>query len=259
MSYWLFVVIFLFFIGCASTKEVKKEETPIVKKLIEPEDTITVASLNLASRSKKIEKDDIAQLAKMLKRENVHILTLEEVTRYPELTTRLDIVDELKKKTEMYAAFGETINLSGKQTGNAVFSVYPLRSSQSTPYEGLKSKSFASAFQAIVDCGVRDVLIISTHLPEKVTDDDQTKCVNTLVRLKTNYGNRPMIIAGNLPTSSIFIKISDFQTILSKESPESLFWFSNDGSLKLVSQKVEKSSLGTLFIVHLGIFRPPQP
>lgn len=258
--YTLLLSFSLLLLGCPSTKEIKKEEPPpTVKKPIEPEDTITVASLNLANLSKKIEKEDIVQLAKILKRENIHILALEAVTRYPELTTRVDIVDELKAKTEMYSAFGETINLSGKQTGNAVFSVYPIRSSQSTLYEGLQSKSLESAFQAIIDCGVRDVVVISTHLPEKATDADQKTCVNTLTSLKSFYPNRPMIIAGNLPSSAAYRKMNDFQIAPSKESPTSLLWFLNDGSLKVVSQNTEKSSLGTLLIVQFGIFRQPQP
>jgi endonuclease/exonuclease/phosphatase family metal-dependent hydrolase len=250
----------LFLLGCSSSKEVKKEEPPSpVKQPVVPEDTIHVASLNLAKLSRRIENDDIAQLAKILKRESIHILALEAVTRYPELTTRLDIVDELRAKTEMYSGFGETINLSGKQTGNAVLSVYPIRSTQSTLYEGLQSKSFASAFQAIVDCGVRDVVIVSTHLPEKASDADQMMCVNTLISLGSFYSNRPMIIAGNLPTSFNFRKVNDFKSVVSKESSESLFWFLNDGSLKFVSQKTEKCSLGTLFIAQFGIFRLPQP
>jgi endonuclease/exonuclease/phosphatase family metal-dependent hydrolase len=235
--------------GCSSGKEAARNN-------LVPYDTLTVGSLNLATLARRIEKDDAAQLARIVRRENLHILAVQGVTRYPQVTTRIDLVDELTARIEMYSAFGESANFSGRQTGNAVFSIYPIRSQRNTQYEGLQSNAFESAFQATIDCGLRDVVVVSTHLPEALTDADQRVCAKMLVSLKADYENNAMVVAGNLPASPN--PTADFVVARSKES-NSLFWFSRDGSLRLLSKKTAKTPLGTMVIARLEIFRALQP
>src|SRR5258706_465721 len=92
------ITLMLLLSGCPTSQEVKKEEpaaTPgtAKKKPMEPEITIQVASLDLSLHTKKIERADILQFAGELKREKVDILALQGISRYPGVTTRVDIVD----------------------------------------------------------------------------------------------------------------------------------------------------------------------
>lgn len=244
-----FLLIILIVGGCSSGRDATRTSS-------EPYDTLTVGSLNVANLSRRVERDDVSRLARLISREGVHIVAVSGITRYPHVTTRTDLVDELTARTEMYSAFGESAMLSGRQTGNAVFSIYPIRSRNSTPYEGLRSATFASAFEAVIDCGLRDIVVVSTHLPDNAAKVDIAVCVNTLASLRAQYAPYAMIVAGNLfaspnPTGEFLIARAE-----GKETP---FWFSNDGSLNLISQKTVKTSLGTMTVARFEVFRPPLP
>jgi hypothetical protein len=245
------VLLFILAIGGCSSSQDVGDKTP------EPYDTLTVGSLNIANLGRRIETNDVARLARIVREENLHVLSIAGITRYPQLRTRVDIVDEIASRIDMYSGFGESATISGRQTGNAVLSVYPIRSQRTTEYRGLQTKSFESAFQAMVDCGLRDVMVVSTHLPEHPTNAEVAACVNTLASLRLEYSNYSMIIAGNLPTSSDRVK--GFAVVRSTEGDVPVFWYSNDGSLRLVSQKRVKTPLGTMLVARFGIFRPLLP
>ncbi|MGA2624527.1 MAG: hypothetical protein ABSF91_11780 [Bacteroidota bacterium] len=258
--YFTLALLALFLLGCPSTKETKKEEAPPPPpaKPVAADIVIQVGSLDLAKLSRKIETSDIEQLTTVLKRSKVDILTMHGITRYPGLKDRIDVVDELSRQTGMRQAFGENLMLNGRQTGNAVFSSYPIQSSANTPYSGIQSMNFESALQTIVDCGARSVVVVATRLPDKASVDDQTTCINLLNSFNTLYLDDPIIIAGNLPGSGDAEKIALFDEARMKgQSPA--IWFSRGQSLKLTHVKTENTQLGPLIVAEFGIFRKPQP
>jgi endonuclease/exonuclease/phosphatase family metal-dependent hydrolase len=261
----LLILLSVFILGCPPTKEVKKEKPPTpppaaVKKPALPDMTINVASIDLAKVSKKIESGEIERLTETIKKEKIDILAMQGITRYPDLKNRADIVNELSERTAMRHSFGETIALSGRQSGNAVFSAYPIRSTENTRYEGVRSTNLESAVQAIIDCGIRDVVVISTRFPDKASVEDLTTCVNKLSSLNIVYINHPIIIAGNLPASEVLRTMASYQEAKpQKGEAASRIWFSEDRSLKLLSTKVVNTPLGQIMIGEFGIFRKPQP
>jgi len=251
-------------VGCPSTQEVKKEEPPPPvakeKKPAQPEITIQVASLDLSSYGKRIEKADILQFAGELKRLKIDILALEDITRYPGVSTRIDVVDELSKGMDARQAFGETITLNNRQGGNAVFSAYPIRSNENSHYTGLQSTGFEAALQAVVDCGVRDVVIVSTKLPQRASTTELASASNLFTGLSTFYINHPIIITGKIPDDAM-LQVSqayaEVQEIRDRALPR--IWYSNDGSLKLDKVTIEKTTFGRMVVVQFGIFRQRQP
>jgi len=258
--YFTLALLALFLLGCPSAKETKKEEAPppAPAKPVAPDIVIQVGSLDLAKLSKRIETSDIEQLTTVLKRDKVDILTIQGITRYPGLKVRLDVVDELARQSGMRQAFGENLSLNGRQTGNAVFSIYPIQSSVNTTYNGIESMNFESAFQTIIDCGVRSVVVVATRLPDKASADDQTMCVDQLNAFNTLYPDNPILIAGNLPGSGDAKNIAFFDEARMKgQSPA--IWFSRGQSLKLTHVKTENTPLGPIIVAEFGIFRKPQP
>jgi len=241
--------LFLLAASCSPSKEP-------TKKPPQPYDTLTVGSLTLAQHARRIEKADVSQIADIITREHLHILAVVGMTRYPLVATRVDLVEELARLSGMYAGFGESATISGRQTGNAIFSVYPIKAQRTTQYEGLHSTSFESAYQATIDCGLRDVVAISTHLPEHLIGADRDRCLNVLFSLREQYANTALIVAGNLPALSN--DAGDFLSVGVKGS-NLLLWYSNDGTLNPISQKTVKTSLGTMAITRFEIFRPLVP
>ncbi len=248
--------------GCPSTRESRKAEepapaAPAAKKPRSPDIVIQVASLDLSKLTKKIERRDLDTFAALLRHEMIDVLCMQGITRYPGLSSRVDPVDGLAAGAEMRVVFGETISISGQQHGNAVFSTYPIRSSENTHYDGIRSSNFESALQAIIDCGIRDAVFVSTQLPT-ATPGDQAACVSTLGTFNDLYINKPIVISGNLPASAGVSAVAAYDPLQGsrpKDAPE--IWYSNNGSLKPLGMRVEKTPLGPLLILPLGIFGQP--
>ncbi len=264
LSLFLIAIMASILAGCPATKEVKKEEPlplpPVIKKSTDPDIILKVASINLAKLGKRIERNDIDETNVILKKEQIDIITLQGVSRYPDVATRIDVVNELTSRAEMRKAFGETITLSGRQTGNAVLSIYPITSNENSHYEGLRSTNFEAALQAVVDCGIRDIVVVSTGLPETLTDDDKRTIANKLSSFGILYLDTPMIITGNLSAPDVLRLTSQYEALkpnANNDAPR--MWFSNGGAVKLLSQKIETTALGSMTIAEFGLFRKPQP
>lgn len=239
-----------------TTKPALPSAPPAAEKPRLPDITVQMASLDLSGLRKRVELPDIDTLSQILDRMKIDILSVQGVTRYPDVSTRVDFVDEIAVRSHMRQVFGETITVSGRETGNAVFSIYPAHPAGNTRYQGLRSPAFASALQAVVDCGAREVVIVSTRIPDKASIEDQTTCANQLGSMSILYMNQPMIVAGNLPRSEDLRKMEAFQ-----EAPQSRseqvprLWFSKDGSLSLGKSHVERTPLGQMLVAEFGVFR----
>jgi endonuclease/exonuclease/phosphatase family metal-dependent hydrolase len=223
---------------------------------------VTLASVDLSNPGRRIDQKDIDKFAEIVHKERVDILTVQGMSRYPGVSTRLDVYEALTASTGMRPAFGEMINQSGRQTGNAIFSIYPIISSENTHYTGLRSLGFEAALQAIVDCGTREVVFISTQLPDSGSYEDLQACTTTLSSFTTYYLNDPLIVTGNLPNSGQLRSENHFMAAKPYHDRDQIvpgIWFIGEGGLKLMAQRGGKSPLGFLTIAEFGIFRPSKP
>jgi endonuclease/exonuclease/phosphatase family metal-dependent hydrolase len=255
-----YLLLALLFAGCPPPKPIVKEVPPpkpiVEKKPPMPEIMLNISSLNLAKYTKKIEKNDILKFADQLKRDSIDIVLIQGITRYPELKTRVDIVDELARAADLRKVFGETITLTGRQNGNAVFSLYPIRSNENTPYNNLQNSNFEAALQVIIDCGAREIVVVSTQLPEKSPASDQSVVATTLGSYSNLYYGKPVIISGNLPKSENTRALANYDEVRKLRTEDiPLFWYSGDGSLKLTAEKIEQTVLGKMSVVRFGVFR----
>jgi hypothetical protein len=263
---FFFLLVALVGAGCPSTREVPKKRpeqplaAPAMKKPPAPGIIVRFASLDISKFPRKIEAPDIERLAAALWKDTVEIFALQGITRYPELKNRIDILQELAARAEMRSTFGETIFLSGHLGGNAVFSSFPIRSSENTHYDRIRSTNFEAALQALIDCGMRDVLVVSTQIPEKASDEDQSICSSTLASFSNLYFNNPVIIAGNLPRAEAVRAMAQYnEPPGTKPADAPRIWFSGDGSLKLLGIRYENTALGRMAVAEFGIFPRKNP
>jgi endonuclease/exonuclease/phosphatase family metal-dependent hydrolase len=252
---WLSIV----FAGCSSTRQTKKEEpsnTHLAKKMRLPAVSVRIASIDLGHYAKRISLEDVRRFGLLFEQDSVDILTIQGITRYPDLHERVDVVDELTRIASVHRAFGETMTLSGRQSGNAVFSTYPIKSSENTHYDNLHSTGMEAALQAIIDCGVRDIVVISTRLPQRASTADQTSAVMRLGSFSNFYINHPIVVTGNLPKSNELRALAAFNDVHSLPSGKALrVWYSKNGTLEFQQTKVEDTVLGSLVIVQFGIYQ----
>ena len=225
----------------------------------QPAITLAVATLDLHGLKRRIGKSDVESLAATLKRERIEVLAVQGIARYPTVKTRIDFVEALLSSVDMRHVFGETMNISGRQEGNAVFSTYPIRSHYSTEYKA-KSANYESALQVSVDAGVSEAMIISTRLPENVSDRDLTSCVRTIVDIRNSVGGRPFIVAGNLPRSPELRKADNFAEVRgapgkSEVAPQSsILWYIESEAVKLIGARSVETPLGSMVVAQFGLF-----
>jgi len=232
---------------------------PRAEALRKPAITLKVATLDLFNLRKRIEKRDVEQFAKTLRQEQVEILAVQGIARYPTVKSRIDFVNELVVRTEMRHIFGQTVNNMGRQSGNAVFSIYPIRFNRNTEYE-LKSPNSESALQVAVDAGIKEVVIISTRLPEKMTNRELSSCIQTIVGLKKAVGGAPVLVMGNLPASQkrptpgVFSDVHESPAGTHLKPASSRIWFNDDETLGLLQARTIETGFGTMTLAEFGLF-----
>jgi hypothetical protein len=238
---------------CSCTTPPKAEKETLPKK---PEATILVASINLANLNKRIGRNDIIELVKILKSEQIEILAVQGISRYPSVATRVDFVNELSAKIDWRNVFGEMLNISGRQTGNAIFSVYPILSHQNVSWDSVEPTSFDAALQATVDAGTRQLMIVSTQLPPRATAKELAQCSKIIAAMNPDTANQLTIVAGNMPTEEIIRTANSFAEVPPPESAKSTIsriWFSAGTSLQLLTSRSVETELGTLMIAQFDL------
>jgi hypothetical protein len=239
--------------SCTTQPKVEKE--PISKK---PETSIQVASINVGNLKKRIGRNDIIELVKILKSEQIEILAVQGISRYPGVATRVDFVNELSAKTDWRNVFGEMLNISGRQTGNAIFSMYPILSHRNVSWDTVEPASFDAALQATIDAGARSLMIVSTQLPLTATAKEQAECSKLIAAMNPDTADHLTIVAGNMPADQTIRLSNSFAEVPPPESAKSTMsriWFSANSSLQLLASRTRDIELGTLIIAQFGLSR----
>jgi hypothetical protein len=257
-TFFLLSVGLLSLVACSVPPNATKMEstTPPQPKLAT---SVKIACIDLAKYGKRIEKKDIERFAAVLKREQVEILAVQGITRYPNVKTRIDFVSELAAQTDMRHAFGESTDIMGHQLGNAVFSVYPIRSNFKKEYN-VPSAFSEYALRVAVDAGMRDVTIVSTWLPSNATADDLSQCVRTITELR-QVADIPFIVSGNLPglkQARNTDAFTDIQSTLPDGSAKQLtsrMWYVQRGLFKLIQARAVKTEFGIMTAADFGLYQ----
>jgi exonuclease III len=247
----LVILIFLL-CSCVVPSEVEKGAST------KPEITLQFASLNLGNLKIRIEKKHLSNLARTLKNERVEVLTVQELSRYPGVSTRVDFIDELSGQTEWRNAFGEMANISGKQMGNAVFSSYPIVSYYNQTFDNFQSTQFEAALEVMIDAGVRTIKVVSAQLPSKSTTDEQIQCIKSITKSASNKTDQLFVIAGNLPSSNIVRKENSLNEVMLSKPTNRItprIWYSTNTSIRVLNSRVVETELGNLIIAEIGLFQ----
>ena len=209
---------------------------------------LRVASLDVSGFGGRIERKHVEELSRLIGSKKIEVLALQGVTRYPSVKTRTDLVGELASAAGMRQAFGETINLSGRQSGNALLSSYPIASNDALSYEGISGSNFEGALRVVVDAGARPIVVVSTRLPEPLTAGDERICAGVISRLESERGEDPLVVLGNLPPAP------DGWKEFSPAGKEAGSLWYTPGPVSAAGGSTGRCALGTLLIADMDIF-----
>jgi hypothetical protein len=250
----------MFLASCSGPPQTTRETLGVVPVQPRLATTVRIAALDLFNLKRRIEKKDIERFAEVIKKEQIEVLAVQGISRYPNVKTRIDFVEEFPARADMRRAFGETIDMSGQQRVNAVFSIYPIQWSNKKEFD-VPSAFFESALQVSIDAGVRDLIIVSTRLPEKATAKELVSCAQTIAGLQTKT-DKPFIVTGNLPILSkvkVPESFTDIQSALPADAGKTVtahIWYARGNLFRPLSARTVKTELGTMTVVEFGLYQP---
>ena len=259
---------FVFILGitlasCSGPLQTTRESSGVTPGQPKLATTVRIATLDLFNLKRRIEKKDIDRFVEVIKKEQVEVLAVQGISRYPNVKTRVDFVEEFPARADMRRVFGETIDMSGQQRVNAVFSIYPIQWSNKKEFD-VPSAFYESALQVSFDAGVRDVIIVSTRLPEKASAKELASCAQTLAALQTTI-DKPFIVTGNLPfltkvkVPESFVDIQSALPADAGKTVTSRLWYAQGDLFKPVSARTVKTELGIMTVVEFGLYQPILP
>jgi endonuclease/exonuclease/phosphatase family metal-dependent hydrolase len=150
------------------------------------------------------------------------------------------------------------MNISGRQTGNAVFSSYPILSQHNQTFDHLKTASFEAALQATIDAGIRPLVVVSVQMPPKATEEEEAQCMRIIAASNPDGTNQTTIITGNLTSSEAIRTSNSFTEVPQSESARGAtpsVWYSANSSFQLLASRAVETELGKLIIAQFGLFR----
>ena len=178
--------------SCAPTKETTAAPPSAEKKVLTA--TFKILSVNVRHTLKA--KSDVRRLAKLIKSTSADIVAVQQIERPQEGKSDFDAVQELAKQTEMYDYFGKARYFEGFDSGNALFSTYPVKQTavQELPVEDGKVRR-SLAF-GVIDIGLKEVGVSSTELDDE-SSSQRVKEVVEITSIAQSYDNVPVIVCGN--------------------------------------------------------------
>jgi hypothetical protein len=208
---------------------------------------LRVASLDVSGFNGRITQAHVDELARLIAERKIEMIAIQGITRYPTVKTRIDLVGALAAAAGMRQVFGETINLSGAQSGNAVLSAYPIASSDSRAFEGVSGMKFEGALRVIVDAGTRPVVVVSTRLPDPLSAKDSKICVDAIAAMTSERGEDPLLVLGNLPAPS-----GEMRDVRAGGNGGRI-WFT-PGPVEAAGGRTAPCALGTILLADVDIY-----
>lgn len=183
--------------SCGPSKEVGVPPSTGGKNAVTS--TFRILSVNVRHTLK--EKGDVRRLSKLIKSCGAEIVTVQEIERPGEGRAGFDAVHELAKQTDMYNFFGKARYLDGYDSGNALFSIYPVTQTTVRPLPVGKGKVRRSLAFGAVDVGLRMVGVASTELDDE-SQAERLRQAEEIFSVAASMPELPLIVCGDFGESA---------------------------------------------------------
>ncbi|MCX6138389.1 MAG: hypothetical protein NTV54_12935 [Ignavibacteriales bacterium] len=185
--------------SCGGPKETTQ---PSVSALGEKKSLRTAAkilSVNLAHSVK--DRADAKRVAAWIKSTGAEVVTVQQIEVPGEGKQGFNAVRELATLTEMYQFFGKARYLEGFDSGNAIFSIYPVRQSTVVQLPVSKGKVRRSLTYGVVDIGLLSIGIGTTELDDQSAAERAVQ-VQELLKSSASFSDFHYFITGAMYESA---------------------------------------------------------
>lgn len=149
-------------------------------------------------------KFDLPRIAAVIKSASPDLVALQEVDQGTARASGVDQPAELARLTGMEVVFGRNIDFQGGGYGTAVLSRLPVKAHSSVKlrsfYDGTAEHPEQRGVQIVEigEPGDAGLVFLSTHLDYRSDDRERMASAETINELAAKYGERLMILAGDL-------------------------------------------------------------
>ncbi|HEX2475963.1 MAG TPA: endonuclease/exonuclease/phosphatase family protein [Lacipirellulaceae bacterium] len=149
-------------------------------------------------------KFDLPRIAEVIKSASPDLVALQEVDQGTARASGVDQPAELARLTGMEVVFGQNIDFEGGGYGTAVLSRLPVKAHSSVKlrsfYEGTDDQPEQRGVQIleIGEPGEAGLVFLCTHLDYRPDERERMASAETINDLAAKYGERLMILAGDL-------------------------------------------------------------
>jgi endonuclease/exonuclease/phosphatase family metal-dependent hydrolase len=191
----IFLVLVLGLFSCSGPKAAVQPDvrTPAEKKTLGT--SVTILSVNLAHAVK--DRSDAKKIAAWIKSTGAEVVAVQQIEIPGEGKQGFNAVNELASQTEMYQFFGKARYLEGFDSGNAIFSIYPVRQSTVVSLPVSKGKVRRSLAYGVVDIGLMSIGIGCTELDDQ-SGGERAMQAQEILKSSTSFSDFYYFVTGTM-------------------------------------------------------------
>ena len=190
--YQIILVLLAFSTGCGITKSLQKDTEPLFLK---------IASYNVRNAKGMDDVTDFDRVAKVINNMNAHAIAIQELDSATERSNGLVVLDELAKRTNMYASFNGSIEFRGGKYGIGILTKEKPLSQEAIALPGREEK------RSLLIVELEDFVLCCTHL--SLTEEDRQASIELIKQKTAKYDSKPVFLAGDLNASPNSAEIKD--------------------------------------------------
>jgi endonuclease/exonuclease/phosphatase family metal-dependent hydrolase len=194
----IIIVVSLLFASCAGPKETAPSQAgssapPAAVEKKQLSDSLRILSINTLHALN--DASSVKRFASWVKSFAPDVVAVQQIDRPMEGKKDFDAVRELARQLEMNQFFGVARYYKGFDSGNAVFSVYPIKQSTVEPLPVSKGKVRRSLAYTVIDAGLQCVGFASTEVDDQ-SSGERRKQAQELVSMLPQFVDFPFVLCG---------------------------------------------------------------
>jgi endonuclease/exonuclease/phosphatase family metal-dependent hydrolase len=166
---------------------------PVVAEKKQLSDSVKILSINTLHALH--DAQSVKRFAAWVKTFNPDVVAVQQIDRPMEGKKDFDAVRELAQQLDMRQFFGVARYYKGFDSGNAVFSVYPIKQSTVEQLPVSKGKVRRSLAYSVIDVGLQSVGFASTEVDDQ-SPAERKKQAQELVSMLPQFTDFPFVLCG---------------------------------------------------------------
>ncbi len=195
--YFAVFVAALVLASCSGVKEstvpVPQQPVPAVAEKKPISDSLKILSINTLHMLHDVQS--VKRFASWVRMFTPDVVAVQQIDRPMEGKKDFDAVRELAQQLEMTQFFGAARYYKGFDSGNAVFSVYPIKQSTVEQLPVSKGKVRRSLAYTVIDVGLQSVGFASTEVDDQ-SAAERKKQAQALVLMLPQFTDFPFVLCG---------------------------------------------------------------